>query len=64
MSVARNSPIQDGTPRRKAVLFCPQCDHESPLSGDWLISEIDVGTTYACPTCGTTIIEQPRSITA
>jgi DNA-directed RNA polymerase subunit RPC12/RpoP len=60
---ARTPTAPDGTSRPKAVLFCPQCDHESPLPGDWLISEADVDTVYACPTCGTTIVEQPRPIT-
>lgn len=48
-------------PRRKAMLFCPDCGHESPVDGDW-----DHRTRTApaveevrCPTCRTRICERP-----
>jgi DNA-directed RNA polymerase subunit RPC12/RpoP len=61
---ARNTPAPDETPRTKAVLFCPRCDHESGLPGDWLIADADVDTEYACPRCGVTVVEQSRPATA
>jgi predicted RNA-binding Zn-ribbon protein involved in translation (DUF1610 family) len=61
---ARNTPAPEETPRRKAVLFCPRCDHESGLPGDWLVADAGVDTEYACPTCGATVIEQPRPLAA
>lgn len=44
----------DGTPRRKAVFFCPECGHESPVNGDWQ-TNADVAHTYTCPECETVI---------
>jgi predicted RNA-binding Zn-ribbon protein involved in translation (DUF1610 family) len=55
---ARNIPAPDGTPRRKAVLFCPRCGHESTLPGDWLVEEAGVDVEYACPKCGATVVER------
>ena len=61
---ARNTPLTDGLPKRKAVLFCPRCGHESRLSGDWRIEETNPGREYACPECGTTVVEQPNPLVA
>jgi predicted RNA-binding Zn-ribbon protein involved in translation (DUF1610 family) len=61
---ARNSSAPEETPRRKAVLFCPRCGHESGLPGDWLIADADIDTEYACPACGATVVEQQRSLAA
>jgi predicted RNA-binding Zn-ribbon protein involved in translation (DUF1610 family) len=61
---ARNTSALDRTPRRKAVLFCPRCDHESELPGDWLIADANADTEYACPTCGATVVEQPHPLPA
>ena len=50
-----------GTPSRKAVLFCPECDHQSPPGGDWAVSRQDGDrTTLECPDCGHTLVSQPR----
>lgn len=45
--------------RPKATLFCPGCDHESHVHGDWVVR---TGTriTTECPDCGTRIDERPR----
>ena len=46
---------------RKAVLFCAECGHESPLGGDWSLNERDDGRTDVdCPDCGRTLVSQPR----
>lgn len=47
--------------RRKAVLFCPDCDHESEVDGDWVVHEEADCQVYDCPDCGTTITKRPRT---
>ncbi|WP_435361491.1 hypothetical protein [Haloarchaeobius sp. DFWS5] len=49
-----DSPARDGR-RRKATLFCPTCDHDSPPDGDWVLDRRETGTAYDCPDCETTI---------
>ncbi len=45
-------------PLRKATLFCPSCDHESPVDGDWRVSERAGGIEYRCPNCEARITER------
>lgn len=49
------------TVRRKAVLFCPTCEHENPVDGDWDVHKNhDAGNCQlACPVCGTPVAERP-----
>lgn len=54
----RTDRTTDGSPHRKAVLFCRECGHESPLTGDWRTEEERGVVTYVCPSCGATVIEQ------
>ena len=51
------------TVRRKAVLFCPTCDHENPVDGDWEVHEDhEAGTCQlACPVCGTPVVTRSLS---
>lgn len=49
----------DRSPRRKATLFCPSCDHASPADGDWRLRARGDRTAYVCPTCETTVTERP-----
>ncbi|WP_222918150.1 hypothetical protein [Natrinema sp. SYSU A 869] len=52
----------DGAPiRRKATLFCWECDHSSPVDGDWLVESRDRYVAYVCPCCETTLTKRPRS---
>jgi endogenous inhibitor of DNA gyrase (YacG/DUF329 family) len=51
-------------PRPKSVLFCPRCNHESTLPGDWQVEEVGTDIAYTCPTCETTVVEQPRRLLA
>jgi predicted RNA-binding Zn-ribbon protein involved in translation (DUF1610 family) len=47
----------------KALLFCPDCGHESPVDGDWVLWTRTNGgdrTVYACPVCGTVIQSRPQ----
>lgn len=45
----------DGVSRPKATLFCFECGHESPVTGDWIIQEYGDCVDYVCPECETTI---------
>jgi endogenous inhibitor of DNA gyrase (YacG/DUF329 family) len=55
----------DRDPPPKATLFCPDCGHESPPTGDWTVRRADPradgdrGRTgdavVSCPDCGTEI---------
>ncbi|SDQ98154.1 hypothetical protein [Natronobacterium texcoconense] len=54
------SKAHDGrTDRRKSTLFCWECDHASPIDGDWLRQSQDGRVACICPVCETTIVEQP-----
>jgi len=47
------TPPPDSRP--KASLFCPDCGHESPITGDWLVEQGDGDRTYRCPECQSAI---------
>ncbi|WP_226480012.1 hypothetical protein [Natrinema amylolyticum] len=52
----------DGAPTpRKATLFCWECDHSSPVDGDWLVESRDRYDAYVCPGCETTLAKRPQS---
>ncbi|MDS0478551.1 hypothetical protein [Natrinema sp. 1APR25-10V2] len=54
----------DGAPtRRKATLFCWECDHSSPVDGDWDLRSRNQRVAYVCPVCETTLAERPRATT-
>lgn len=44
--------------RRKDVLFCPDCGHESPLGGDWLVDDTRDGRQLCCPECHHILVER------
>lgn len=50
----------DGPPDRKSVLFCPACDHQSPIEGDWTVRERATSIEYRCPDCEARITERER----
>lgn len=43
----------------KATLFCPDCDHQSRVDGDWHVVETARNIRYLCPDCGTEITVRP-----
>ncbi|HKJ58043.1 MAG TPA: hypothetical protein VKA37_02360 [Halobacteriales archaeon] len=47
------------TSRRKGVLVCPDCGHESHADGDWIRRESADRTSYECPVCGAVVVSQP-----
>lgn len=46
--------------RTKTVLFCPNCGHESDITGDWHVYTEHARQLYDCPICTTTITERLR----
>lgn len=56
-----STPDPDGGPPTagKMTLFCEQCGHDAPMSGDWLVREGEDGYRVVCPECGTVIVAQP-----
>ncbi|WP_247009841.1 phage terminase large subunit family protein [Halorientalis litorea] len=44
-----SEPTADQRP--KAVLFCPDCGHESHVTGDWEVRTSAGRETYVCPVC-------------
>jgi predicted RNA-binding Zn-ribbon protein involved in translation (DUF1610 family) len=60
MSRPTRSTEIDGPPDRKAVLFCPVCDHRSLVEGDWIVRERTTSIEYRCPDCNELITERER----
>lgn len=53
-------PDESLTQTEKMALFCQQCGHTSPMTGDWLVCENDGdGYHVVCPECETVIVAQP-----
>ncbi|MFC7135205.1 MULTISPECIES: hypothetical protein [Salinibaculum] len=55
--------VPDTTPlrqRRKAVLVCPSCGHESPVDGDWVETLRDETVDVSCPDCRTLLTRRWR----
>jgi predicted RNA-binding Zn-ribbon protein involved in translation (DUF1610 family) len=50
-----NAAVAAPQGRRKTVLFCPACGHESPLTGDWTVDFDGTTDTYRCPDCQTVV---------
>lgn len=47
---AVDSDRECGT-RPKMSLFCSECNHESPVTGDWIHEGTTDGQTLRCPDC-------------
>jgi hypothetical protein len=45
-------PTDDGPPRRKAVLFCPDCGHQGHPERDFRTASTG---TVVCPNCSATV---------
>lgn len=48
-------------PGGKTTLFCPACDHESPVDGDWVVHTHANSIEYRCPDCETLLTERERT---
>jgi predicted RNA-binding Zn-ribbon protein involved in translation (DUF1610 family) len=42
-----------GSQRRKALLICPNCGHESATDGDWVVTLGETTADLSCPGCRT-----------
>lgn len=60
MTQSAHSTEIDGPPDQKAVLFCPACDHQSHIEGDWIVRERATSIEYRCPDCEARITERER----
>ena len=49
-------------PSHKATLYCPNCQHESPVDGDWVVLAHPTSLDYECPECGYTIESRPDEL--
>ena len=47
------APLDSTGSRDKAVLFCPNCGHESAVDGDWQQVLGEETVLLRCPECGT-----------
>ncbi|WP_408958354.1 hypothetical protein [Natrinema sp. 74] len=47
--------------RRKTVLFCPECDHQGPLTDDWDATTERGDRLLVCPACGTVVDRRSRT---
>ncbi|WP_160135071.1 hypothetical protein [Halococcus salsus] len=46
----------------KAVLYCPECGHESPIDGDWNVDHDADSLVYTCPVCSTAVTTRPEQV--
>lgn len=53
-------PAAESESRPKATLFCPECEHEAHVSGDWVVRATATRVTTECPDCGARVDERPR----
>ncbi|TMT85877.1 hypothetical protein E2L06_04425 [Haloterrigena sp. H1] len=45
---------------QKRVLFCPNCDHRSPITGDWDVTTTSEERLLVCAGCGTVVDRRSR----
>jgi uncharacterized protein YbaR (Trm112 family) len=45
--------------RRKGVLVCPRCSHESLVDGDWIYTVHEDHYNICCPDCRTRLTTRP-----
>lgn len=59
MNTQQPSPF-DADSRQKTTLFCPNCGHESDITGDWDVRTVEARLVTDCPDCEMTITNRPR----
>jgi transcription elongation factor Elf1 len=57
MTVSRKPSNRDVPP--KTTLFCPNCDHQDRMDGDWHVVRKNHTAHYICPDCETEIAVHP-----
>ncbi|MCU4741466.1 hypothetical protein OB955_11265 [Halobacteria archaeon AArc-m2/3/4] len=53
------SPPHSPTDGRKMVLYCQECGHDSPITGDWDESRHGDEVQFRCPDCGHLVTRRP-----
>jgi hypothetical protein len=54
-----SSHRHEASEQQKSTLYCWECNHASPVDGDWVHNSKDESVSYVCPICETTITERP-----
>jgi transcription elongation factor Elf1 len=57
---ADQSSLHEADTRTKTTLFCPNCGHKSPITGDWTVRTVETCQILECPACETTITSRLR----
>jgi len=53
----------DERPRdRKSVLFCPECEYDSPVTDNWLEVTAGEDRILVCPACGAVVDHRTRPL--
>ncbi|MDJ1430801.1 hypothetical protein [Halostagnicola sp. A-GB9-2] len=60
--MSHRSPQPTEDPPKKGILFCPECGHESAITGDWIVHEKPARDVYECPVCSMTILNRRRFV--
>ena len=47
--------------RRKSILICPTCGHESPPDGDWHARQQADAVALVCPSCDAEVTTRPNT---
>ena len=55
-----DTPSTEPEGHSKWTLFCPVCDHSSPIPGDWTIRDESDREVYECPDCAAIVTIRPR----
>lgn len=51
MEMKSSSFTTERQPTDEATLYCPNCDYESRINGDWTIHILADSLAYECPNC-------------
>ncbi|MFA9415232.1 hypothetical protein [Natrinema sp. HArc-T2] len=46
----------------KTVLFCPECGHRSPITGDWDVTTTSTERLLVCTGCGAVVDRRSESL--
>ncbi len=59
MNICKNSTQDPEQQYIKTTLFCPTCEHASPIEGDWIMDDAVHHERLLCPRCGDVVVDQP-----
>ncbi|MFC6977089.1 hypothetical protein ACFQL1_23975 [Halomicroarcula sp. GCM10025709] len=61
MSLAMSTTHDTEQQFSKTTLFCPTCEHASPIEGDWIMDDAVHRERLLCPRCGDVVVDQPST---